>query len=120
MPFYKGHVRSCPARESWATYTAAVEINIFLVRRLKLVALHFPLDAHEPIEMHGFGFEPAFESFAGIGAKFDEHFSFEHVDEDTLGASSAASLHALRESFGALAREAGERVLREIARHRGS
>src|SRR5712691_7867549 len=92
----------------------------FLVCRLKLVALHFPLDAHEPIEMHGLGFEPALESFAGIGAKFDEHFSFEHVDENTLGASGAASLHALRENFGALAREAGERVLREIAGHRNS
>jgi len=37
---------------------------------LKLVTLHFPLDAYEKIVVHAFGLEPAFEGFAGIGAKF--------------------------------------------------
>jgi hypothetical protein len=96
------------------------ECRLLLPGRLKFVALHFPFDAHEKIEMHAFGFEPPFEGFAGVGAKFDEHFSFEHVDEDALGASRGAGLHALRESFSALAREASECVLREVPWHRNS
>ena len=35
-----------------------------LLGRLESVALHFPLDAHQEIEMHAFGFEPAFERVA--------------------------------------------------------
>ena len=72
------------------------------------------------IEVHAFGFEPAFEGFSRIGAKLDEHFSFKHVDENVLGASGAAGLHSLRESFSALAREAGQRVLCKVAWHRNS
>src|SRR5258708_38383097 len=70
--------------------------------------------------MHAFGFQPGFQIFAGIGAELDEHFSFEHVDEDAFGMSEPSSLHALGESFGSLAREASERVLREVAWHRNS
>ena len=87
---------------------------------LKLFSLHFPLDAHSKIEMHAFGFEPAFESFAGIGAELDKHFPFEHIDENALGASSAAGLHSLCESFSPLAGEAGQRVLGEVAWHGNS
>ena len=70
--------------------------------------------------MHAFGFEPAFEGFAGVGTELDEHFSFEHVDANALGAGGAASLHALGEGFGALTGEAGQGVLGEVARHRNS
>lgn len=29
----------------------------------QLISLHFPLDPHQKIEMHAFGFEPPFEGF---------------------------------------------------------
>src|SRR6267143_6266428 len=76
--------------------------GLLLLGGLKFFAVHFPFDAHEKIEMHTFSFEPAFEGFAGIGTEFDKHFSFEHVDENALGASCAAGLHSLCESFSAL------------------
>jgi len=91
-----------------------------LIGNLKFVATHFPFDAHERIEVHAFGFEPGFQIFAGIGAKLDEHFSLEHVDEDALGVGEPAGLHALRESLGSLASKASEGVLGEVAWHRGS
>src|ERR1700682_1394539 len=91
-----------------------------LIGDLKFVAVHFPLDADQKIEMHTFGFQPGFQIFAGIGAEFDEHFSFEHVDEYAFGMSEPSGLHALGESFGSLAREASECVLREVAWHRNS
>jgi len=94
--------------------------DVWLFGDLQLVAAHFPLDANQKIEVHAFGLEPAFEGFAGIGAEFDEHFSLEHVDEDALGAGGAAGLHALSEIFRALAGEASQRVLGEIARHGNS
>src|SRR6267378_3849026 len=100
--------------------TRGEESSLLLLGGLKFFAVHFPFDAHEKIEMHTFGFEPAFEGFAGIGAEFDKHFSFEHVDENALGASRAAGLHSLCESFSALAGEAGQGVPCEVAWHRNS
>ena len=47
-------------------------------------------------EMHALGFKPGFQVLAGIGAEFDEHFSFQHVDEHALRMSEPSSLHALR------------------------
>src|SRR5258708_4143682 len=70
--------------------------------------------------MHAFGFQPRFQVFSGIGTEFDEHFSFEHVDEDALRTSESAGLHALRKCFSPLPREAGKRVLCEIAWHKCS
>jgi hypothetical protein len=93
---------------------------IVLVGNLKLIAAHFPFDSNEKIEMHAFGLEPGFQVFTGIRTELDEHFSFEHIDEHTLRAREPAGLHALGESFGSLACEASERVLREIAWHRNS
>jgi len=95
-------------------------ITLILFGGLEFVALHLPLDAHQKIEVHALSFEPALERLAGIGPELDEHFAFEHVDEHAFGARRAAGLHALRERFGTLAREAGKRVLREVAWHRGS
>ena len=91
-----------------------------LFGNLKFIAAHFPFDAHQKVEVHAFGFKPGFQIFTGIGAKLDEHFPFEHVDEDALGAREPASLHALRESLGSLASEASECVLGEVAWHRNS
>jgi hypothetical protein len=99
---------------------AAEKRALLLFGDLQGVAAHFPLDANEEIEVHGFGLEPAFERLAGIGAEFDEHFSFEHVDEDALGAGGAAGLHALGKRFRTLAGEASEGVLGEVAWHRNS
>jgi hypothetical protein len=70
--------------------------------------------------MHAFRLEPGFQIFAGIRAELDEHFSFEHVDEDTLRARESTGSHALGEGFSSLACEASERVLGEIAWHRNS
>jgi hypothetical protein len=84
---------------------------------LKFSVAHLPLEANNPIVVHAFRFEPGFQSFAGFGTELGKHFSFDHVDEDAFGASWAAALHALGEGFRALASEAGEGVLREVARH---
>ena len=54
------------------------------------------------------------------GTELGEHFSFDHVDEDAFGASWASALHALGERFRALAGEASEGVLREVAWHGNS
>src|SRR2546429_9725291 len=93
---------------------------IALLGNLKFIAVHFPFDADEKIEVHAFGLEPGFQIFAGIGAELDKHFPFEHVDEDALGAGEPAGLHALRESLSSPAREASEGVLGEVAWHRNS
>jgi hypothetical protein len=81
---------------------------------------HLPLNADQPIEVHAFRFEPSLESFASAGVEFDKHLPFDHVDEDAFGVSASSGLHAPRESFGALAREASKRVLGKVAWHRHS
>src|ERR1700674_3597145 len=91
-----------------------------LIGDLKFVAVHFPLDADQKIEMHTFGCEPGFQILAGIGTEFDEHFSFEHVHEDALRMRDPSGLHAPGKSFGALAREACECVPGEVAWHGNS
>jgi len=91
--------------------------TVVLVGDLKFITMHFPFDSNEKIEMYAFGFEPGFQILAGIRAELDEHFSFEHVDEDTLRACESAGLHALGKSFGSLARKASKRVLGEVAWH---
>jgi len=88
-----------------------------LIGDLKLVAVHFPLDSNEKIEVHSFRFQPRFQVLAGIGAEFDEHFSFEHIHEHAFSVSEPTGLHALRKSFSSLACEASECVLREVAWH---
>jgi hypothetical protein len=91
-----------------------------LIGDLKFVAAHLPLDADEPIEVHTFSLEPAFKGLAGVGVEFDKHSSFKHVDKDTFSVSVPSGLHAMGKSFGSLAREASECVLREVAWHRNS
>jgi hypothetical protein len=116
------HFKKLPAASISQKMTARqeAECTLRLLGDLKLIAVHLPLDANEEIEMHAFGLEPAFQGFAGIGAKLDEHFAFEHVDEDTFGAGGAPGMHALGKSFSALAGEAGERVLGKVAWHQNS
>src|SRR5271154_7208213 len=83
----------------------------------QLAVLGLPFDAHHPIKVHTLTLQPGFERLARFRAKFGEHFAFEHVYEDAFGAGGTALLHALGEIFGALARQAGQGVLREIAWH---
>src|ERR1700745_4047988 len=91
-----------------------------LFGRLKLIALHFPFDAHQKIEMHAFRFEPSFQRLARFRAKLHKHFPFKHVDQQAFGASGPARLHALREGFRSLPREASERMLRKVTWHSDS
>jgi hypothetical protein len=88
-----------------------------LARESQFVAAHLPFDAHEKIEMHAFGFQPRFQVFAGTGAEFHEHFSFQHIHQNAFRMSEPAGLHALRQCFGSLPCEASECVLRKVAWH---
>ena len=97
-----------------------VKLLRMLFGGLKLITLHFPFDAHQKIEVHAFGLQPSFERLTGFRAKLHKHLPFEHVDEYTFDARGAARLHALREGFRPLSREAGKRVLRKVARHENS
>jgi glucosamine--fructose-6-phosphate aminotransferase (isomerizing) len=64
--------------------------------------------------------EPLLQLFAAGSVEFHEHFSFLHVDEHAARGDFLGGMHAAREFFSALAREAGESVLREVTRHSGS
>jgi len=70
--------------------------------------------------MEFFRGEPLLHLFAAGRVEFQEHFSFLQVDEHTARGDFLGGMHAAREFFGALAREAGECVLREVTRHSGS
>jgi len=70
--------------------------------------------------MEFFRGEPLLHLLAPRGVKFHEHFSFLHVDEHAARGDFLGGVHAAREFFGALAGEAGQRVLREVTRHSGS
>jgi hypothetical protein len=96
------------------------QIALVLIGDPEFIAVHFPFNSNEKIEMHAFGFEPCFQILTGIRAELDEHSSFEHVDEYALRAREPAGLHSLGKSFGSLAGETSERVLREVAWHRNS
>jgi glutamine---fructose-6-phosphate transaminase (isomerizing) len=77
----------------------------------------FEFEAEEPIEVELFGGEPFFGFLAGRGFEFDEHLSLLHVDQDAADGGLRGRGEATGEFFGALPREAGERVLRDVARH---
>src|SRR6202042_2545173 len=80
----------------------------------------FEFDAQEPVEVEFFRGEPLLQLFAARGVEFHEHFSYLHVHEHPPRGDFLGGMHAARKFFGALAREAGERVLREVTRHSGS
>src|ERR1700691_1495493 len=80
----------------------------------------FEFDAQEPVEVKFFRGQPFLHLRAVRGVKFHEIFSFLHVDEDAARGDFLGGVHAARQFLGALAREAGERVLREVTRHSGS
>src|SRR5271155_3427558 len=70
--------------------------------------------------MEFFGGEPLLHFFPARGVEFHEHFSFLHVEEHAARCDFLGGVQAAGEFFGALAREAGQRVLREVTRHSGS
>src|SRR5580658_10790029 len=70
--------------------------------------------------MEFFRGEPLLQVFAAWGVELHEHFPFLHVDEHAACSDFLGGMHAARQLFGALAREAGQRVLREVTRHSGS
>src|SRR6202167_2908071 len=80
----------------------------------------FEFDAQGPVEVKFFRGQPFLHLRAVRGVKFHEHFSFLHVDEHAARGDFLGGVHAARQFLGALAREAGERVLREVTRHSGS
>ena len=80
----------------------------------------FEFDAQEPVEMEFFRGEPLLHFVAARGVEFHEHFSFLHVDEHAARGDFLSGVNATRKFFDALAREAGESVLREVTRHSGS
>jgi hypothetical protein len=75
------------------------------------------LDAQKPIEMKFFGSEPLFQFFASRSVKFDEHFPFLHVEDDAARGHGFSAEQTPGKFFGALARQTGQRVLRNITRH---
>jgi glutamine---fructose-6-phosphate transaminase (isomerizing) len=95
-------------------------VCILLGEGLQRAVAAFEFDAQEPVEVKFFRSQPLFHLFAARGVKFHEHFSFLHVDEHAARGDFLGGVHAARELFGALAREAGESVLREVTRHSGS
>src|ERR1700730_11808927 len=85
--------------------------------QLAVLRARFPLDAHQPVEVHAFRFQPTFQRLARVSPKFHKHFAFKHVDKHPLRLRRPATLHPLREGLRALAREASKRVLCEITWH---
>src|ERR1700678_1969481 len=70
--------------------------------------------------MEFFRGEPLLQLFAAWGVELHQHFPFLHVDEHAARGDFLGGMHAARQLFGALAREAGQCVLREVTRHSGS
>jgi hypothetical protein len=68
--------------------------------------------------MKFFGGQPLFELFATGRFEFDHHFSFLHIHQDAPRRHRFCSEQAPREFFSALPRQAGQRVLRDVTRHR--
>ena len=73
-------VNGIPAEPSVDLYAGNGQWRLILFGRLKFVALQFPFDAHQKIEMHTFRLEPPFQRLARFRAKLHKHFPFEHID----------------------------------------
>jgi glutamine---fructose-6-phosphate transaminase (isomerizing) len=70
--------------------------------------------------MEFFGAQPLLELFAAGRFEFDHHFSFLHVHQDAPCRHGFCGEQTSPEFFSALARQAGQRVLRDVTRHRVS
>src|SRR6202040_2831717 len=88
-----------------------------LAERLETTAGRFEFDSQQPVEMNLLLREPVFEFFASRGFEFDEHLPFLHIDEDASCPSLLAVMKPACEFLCTLTGEAGERVLRDVARH---
>lgn len=86
----------------------------------QFAAGRFEFDAQQPIEVKFFSVQPFFQLLSARRLEFHQHFSFVHVHQDAAGCNLRRFVEPLRECFGALSREARERVLRNVASHRVS
>src|SRR5580704_7486465 len=77
-------------------------------------------DSQEPVEMKPFTSKPFLKVVASRSREFREHLTFLRVHDDAADGHVRRAEQAPSELFGALASEAAERVLREIAGHCGS
>src|SRR5271169_3119553 len=77
----------------------------------------FELDAQQPIEMKFSGGQPLFQLFPARRVKFGKHLPFLHVEDDAARRQRLSAEKAAGEFFSALPGQAGERVLRYVARH---
>jgi hypothetical protein len=84
---------------------------------LQDAARGFELDTKEPIEMEFLEGKPFFEIFAAGGVEFDEHLAFLHIHKNAASRDLSGGVQALGEGLSALAREASERMLRDVAGH---
>jgi glucosamine--fructose-6-phosphate aminotransferase (isomerizing) len=80
--------------------------------------LEFKFEAEQPIEMEFFGGQPFFELFATGRFELDHHFSFLHIHQDATRRHSFRREQSPPEIFSTLPRQAGQRVLRDVTRHR--
>ena len=74
--------------------------------------------AEQPIKVEFFGGQPLFQLFAAGRFEFNHHFPFLHIHQDAPRRHSFRSEQPPPKFFGALPRQAGQRVLRDVMRHR--
>src|ERR1700722_4561667 len=77
-------------------------------------------NAQQPIEMKLLRREPLLQLLAVCSVELNEHFSFLHVHEDAPRFYVVRAVKTHRERFRSLPRQARQRVLRNVSRHRSS
>jgi hypothetical protein len=75
------------------------------------------LNAKQPIEVKLSSSEPIFQFFASGRVEFSEHFSFLHVEDNAPRRNGLSAQQAFGKFLGALARQTGQCVLRNVAGH---
>jgi glucosamine--fructose-6-phosphate aminotransferase (isomerizing) len=88
-----------------------------LPKRTERAISEFKFQSQQPIEMEFLGGQPFFQFFARRRFEFHHHLTLLHVDEDTAPRHWFCAENSPREFFGALARQARKRVLRNVSRH---
>jgi hypothetical protein len=87
-------------------------------QRVKSTVLELEFEAEQPIKMEFFERQPLLELFATGRFEFHHHFSFLHIHQDAPRCHGFRCEQTSREFFGALPRQAGQCVLRDVTRHR--
>lgn len=68
--------------------------------------------------MDAFGRQPILQSFAVRSFEFHQHLAFDQIDAHALRLDLGRALESRGQFFRPLTSEAGQRVQREVARHR--